>query len=78
MPLFNLRSTTVGDTVNNDGHTEAQTDQSPDAITQARTPSTQVVQDEKTVGTGLQDGIAKIEAATIIWTKRDLIMAYIL
>jgi hypothetical protein len=30
------------------------------------------------VDSDLQDGVAKVEAATLVWTKRDLILAYAL
>lgn len=75
MRLFSNPSTNVGEA---DDTMEIQTVQSPDTIAQARAPSTSAPHDEKAVGSDLQDGVAKIEAATIIWTKRDLIMAYIL
>lgn len=78
MRLFSTPSTDVGEVANNDGSAESRPEQSPDVITQDRAPSTSAPQDEKAVGSGLQDGVAKVEATTIIWAKRDLIMVYVL
>lgn len=65
-----------------DGHTSMDVSRAPDEkIGAPRTPTSMSnASDEELnrVDTTAEHGVQAIQAATIVWTKRDLIMAYIL
>ncbi|SPO02443.1 related to major facilitator MirA [Cephalotrichum gorgonifer] len=78
MRFFSHRSMETSATHNNVTISEKQAGEIPDATAPRGNLRSHAQQDQKLVGGDLQDGVAKVEAATIIWTKRDLITAYIL
>lgn len=78
MRFFGGRATDFGGTRDDGSLPRKEAGEVADAVTPTGIPPSGSQQDEKQVGSHLQGGVAKAEATTIVWTKRDLITAYIL
>ncbi len=72
------KSSASADIPVDDGAKEKTREQSPDTTPHDPTSAHDGQEGAERVGSDLQDGVAMVEAATLIWTRKDLIMAYVL
>lgn len=78
MRFFSARPTEATGAVDNMASDTKPANETKDPITPDVAVSRPEQQDEKEIGVDLQDGVAKVEATTVIWMKRDLILVYVL
>ena len=78
MRFFSVRPTEATGAVDNMASDGKQANGTKDPITPDVAISRPEQPDEKEIGADLQDGVAKVEATTVIWMKRDLILVYVL